>query len=333
MRSTKSNWEEGHIAIVGAGLVGAGWAIIFARAGLNVKMTDSAPGAAQRAHQRIGDRLNDLRDAGLVEDPKRVLSRVTIAKTLADAVVGAAYIQESVLERVDVKKALMSEIDAVIGPTTLVGSSSSGLAASLYTADIACRERCLVAHPVNPPYLAPIVELVPAPWTTAATMTSVRLLMELVGQTPIELSREIEGFVLNRLQGVLLMEAWRLVEDGIVNVEDVDKTISQGLGLRWSFMGPFETIDLNASGGVADYAARLGALYRNIAASTTEHRLWDPEIISRVEQQRRALLPVEDLASRGEWRDRRLMALARHKLEMDNADRAAAQMADGGQER
>jgi L-gulonate 3-dehydrogenase len=163
-------------------------------------------------------------------------------------------------------------------------------------------------------------------------MASVRLLMELVGQTPIELSREIEGFVLNRLQGVLLMEAWRLVEDGIVNVEDVDKTISQGLGLRWSFMGPFETIDLNAPGGVADYAARLGALYRDIAASTTEHRLWDPEIISRVEQQRRALLPAEDFASRGEWRDRRLMALARHKLKMDSADRAAAQMAGGGQE-
>jgi L-gulonate 3-dehydrogenase len=140
MNSTKSDWDEGHIAIVGAGLVGGGWAIVFARAGLNVKMTDSTPGAAQRAHQRIGDSLSDLRDVGLLEDPKRVLSRVTIAETLADAVVGATYIQESVLERVDVKKALMSEIDAVIGPTTLVGSSSSGLAASLYTADISCRE-------------------------------------------------------------------------------------------------------------------------------------------------------------------------------------------------
>jgi len=248
-------------------------------------------------------------------------------------VAGAAYIQESIFERVDVKKALMAEIDEVVGPTTLVGSSSSGLAASLYTEEVGCRERCLVAHPVNPPYLAPIVELVPAPWTTAATVAAVHALMERVGQTPIELSREIEGFVLNRLQGVLLMEAWRLVEEGIVSADDVDKTVSQGLGLRWSFMGPFETIDLNAPGGVADYAQRLGPLYRNIAASTLEHRLWGPEIISRVEKQRRAMLPADELASRGEWRDRRLMALARHKREMESRERAAAQQSNRGPDR
>jgi L-gulonate 3-dehydrogenase len=332
MKPKKTTWDEGHVAVVGAGLVGSGWAIVFARAGLDVKMFDSAPGAAQRALQRIGDRVDDLHDAGLVDDPKRILARITVVETLADAVVGATYIQESVLERVDVKKALMAEIDAVIGPMTLVGSSSSGLAASLYTEEVDCRARCLVAHPVNPPYLVPIVELVPAPWTTAATLASVRSLMERVGQTPVELSREIEGFVLNRLQGVLLMEAWRLVEDGVISADDLDKTVSQGLGLRWSFMGPFETIDLNAPGGVADYAARLGALYHNIAASTTEHRLWDPEIISLVEKQRRAVLPAEELALRGEWRDRRLMALARHKLEMESADRAAAPKANGGQE-
>jgi L-gulonate 3-dehydrogenase len=332
MNPKKTTWDEGHVAVVGAGLVGSGWAIVFARAGLDVKMFDAAPGAAQRALQRIGDRVDDLRDAGLVDDPKRILARITVVETLADAVVGATYIQESVLERVDVKKALMAEIDAVIGPMTLVGSSSSGLAASLYTEEVDCRARCLVAHPVNPPYLVPIVELVPAPWTTAATLASVRSPMERVGQTPVELSREIEGFVLNRLQGVLLMEAWRLVEDGVISADDLDKTVSQGLGLRWSFMGPFETIDLNAPGGVADYAARLGALYRNIAASTTEHRLWDPEIISLVEKQRRAVLPAEELALRAEWRDRRLMALARHKLEMESADRAAAPKANGGQE-
>ena len=331
MSTTKPTWDEGHIAVVGAGLVGSGWAIVFARAGLKVKMFDSAPGAAQRALQRIGDRVDDLRDAGLVNDPKRVLARITVVETFGRAG-GATYIQESVLERVDVKKALMAEIDEVIEPMTLVGSSSSGLAASLYTEEVGCRERCLVAHPVNPPYLAPIVELVPAPWTAAATLASVRSLMERVGQTPIELTREIEGFVLNRLQGVLLMEAWRLVEDGIISADDVDKTVSQGLGLRWSFMGPFETIDLNAPGGVADYAERLGPLYRNIAASTTEHRLWGPEIISMVEKQRRAVLPAEELALRGEWRDRRLMALARHKLEMESADRAAAPKANGGLE-
>ncbi|MFC7554950.1 3-hydroxyacyl-CoA dehydrogenase family protein [Pseudoroseomonas wenyumeiae] len=143
-------------------------------------------------------------------------------------------------------------------------------------------------------------------------MKVVRALMERVGQAPVEMTREIEGFILNRLQGVLLMEAWRLVEAGLATAEDVDKTVSKGLGLRWAFMGPFETIDLNAPGGVADYARRLGPLYHSIAASTEEHRVWDEALIGAVEAQRREVLPAADLATRRAWRDRRLMALARH---------------------
>ena len=311
----------GKVAIVGTGLVGSGWAIVFARAGLPVSLYDAAPGAAERARTLIAERLVDLAAAGLIaEAPGTIEARVTVAGSLAEALDGAAYVQESAFERVDVKTALMSEIDAAIGPHTIVGSSSSGLGASLYTGHVACRARCLVAHPVNPPYLAPIVELVPAPWTAPETVTRTRALMERVGQAPVEMTREAEGFILNRLQGVLLMEAWRLVEQGLATVEDVDKTVSQGLGLRWAFMGPFETIDLNAPGGVADYAARLAGLYRGVAASTTEHRSWDAALIGRVEAQRRAVLPAADLASRTRWRDRRLMALARHKREMDEAE-------------
>lgn len=144
--------------------------------------------------------------------------------------------------------------------------------------------------------------------------------MERVGQSPVEMTREAEGFILNRLQGVLLMEAWRLVEQGLATAEDVDKTVSQGLGLRWAFMGPFETIDLNAPGGVADYARRLGGLYQSIAASTDQHRTWDEPLIATVEAQRRAVLPAAELSARSAWRDRRLMALALHKRERDAAD-------------
>jgi L-gulonate 3-dehydrogenase len=318
------NSTNGLIAAVGTGLVGSGWAIVFARAGFAVSLYDTAAGAAERAHSLIGRRLSDLHGAGLIEDPAPIHTRIAVAQSLAEALDGAVYVQESVLERVDVKTAVMSEIDSVVGPDTWIGSSSSGLGASLYTEHVACRSRCLVAHPVNPPYLAPIVELVPAPWTAPETVKGVRALMERVGQAPVEMTREAEGFILNRLQGVLLMEAWRLVEQGLATVEDVDKTVSQGLGLRWAFMGPFETIDLNAPGGVADYAARLGGLYRNIAASTTEHRTWDEALIGNVEAQRRAVLPAVNLLSRAEWRDRRLMALARHKREMDETDAKAA---------
>jgi 3-hydroxyacyl-CoA dehydrogenase len=306
------------VAIVGAGLVGSGWAIVFARAGFDVRLFDSTPGASERALATIGERLKDLEAASLLDDPAATLARVSIAATLVAAVDGAGYVQESVLERVDVKRAVMSEIDAAIGADAYVGSSSSGIAASLYTDHLACKARCLVAHPVNPPYLAPIVELVPAPWTAPATIAAVRAIMERVGQVPVEMTRETEGFILNRLQGVLLMEAWRLVEAGLATAEDVDRTVREGLGLRWAFMGPFETIDLNAPGGVADYARRLAPLYQSIAASTKEHEVWSEPLIATIEAQRRALLPIEDLEERQAWRDRRLMALARHKKEQSS---------------
>ncbi len=321
MSAVSSSTIVGKVAIVGTGLVGSGWAIVFARAGLPVALHDAVPGAAERARALIGERLVDLAKAGLIaEEPAAVVARVAVAGSLAEALDGAAYVQESAFERVDVKTALMSEIDAVIGPDTIVGSSSSGLGVSLYTEHVACRARCLLVHPVNPPYLAPIVELVPAPWTAPETLKRARALMEQVGQAPVEMTREVEGFILNRLQGVLLMEAWRLVEQELATVEDVDKAISQGLGLRWAFMGPFETIDLNAPGGVADYARRLGGLYQSVAASTPVHRTWDAALIDKVEAQRRAILPADDLAARTAWRDRRLMALARHKREMDEAE-------------
>ena len=306
------------IGVIGAGLVGSSWAIVFARAGCEVAIFDAVAGAAHAALGTIGQRLRDLTAAGLLaESADMVLARIRPVATLAEVVAGADYVQESVFERADVKRAVFAEIDKVLGPATIVGSSSSGIPASVFTDHVACRARCLVAHPVNPPYLIPVVELVPAPWTAAETVRWTRTLMERVGQKPVEMTREAEGFILNRLQGVLLMEAWRLVEEGLASVADVDRTVSEGLGLRWSFMGPFETIDLNAPGGVADYAARLRALYHGIAASRTEDHLWSEELIAEVERQRRTVLPAGDLQKRSAWRDRRLMALARHKRDAE----------------
>jgi 3-hydroxyacyl-CoA dehydrogenase len=312
------------VAIVGTGLVGGGWAIVFARAGHPVRLFDAAPGAAARALETIRGNVADLAAAGLLDEPaEAVVARIAVADDLAGAVRGAAYVQESVLERVDVKRAVFTEIDAVLGPEACVGSSSSGIPASAYTDHVGCRDRCLVAHPINPPYLAAVVEIVPAPWTAAAAVARVRELMERAEMAPVVLTREIEGFVLNRLQGVLLMEAWRLVEAGIATAADVDRTISEGLGLRWSFMGPFETIDLNAPAGVADYAARFGPLFQRIAAETTEHRVWDADLVARVAAERRAALAAGSLDARRRWRDRRLMALAAHKRAVARADAAA----------
>jgi 3-hydroxyacyl-CoA dehydrogenase len=140
-----------------------------------------------------------------------------------------------------------------------------------------------------------------------------RELMESLGQSVICVRKEIEGFVLNRLQGVLLREAWALVEDGVASCEDIDKAMRDGLGWRWSFMGPFETVDLNAPGGIRDYALRLGPLYHSIARSRDQERPWSPELINEVERQRREFLPFEKLGERRAWRDRVLMAMAANR--------------------
>jgi 3-hydroxyacyl-CoA dehydrogenase len=305
-------------AIIGAGLIGSGWAIVFARAGFEVALYDGLAGAAERAVALIAQRLHDLEENRLIADRAAILGRIRVAASLGEAVEKAGYIQENVFETVETKRAIFRDLDAVVGADTLIGSSSSGIPSSAFTEHVACRSRCLVAHPANPPYLIPIVELVPAPWTLPETVKRVRALMTEAGQEPIELTREIQGFVLNRLQSGLLAEAWQLVAEGIASVADIDRTVSAGLGLRWSFMGPFETIDLNAPGGVADYAQRFGVLYREIRQSRGTAGDWNAALIEQVEVERRKALPAEALGARAAWRDRRLMGLA---LEKRRADR------------
>jgi 3-hydroxyacyl-CoA dehydrogenase len=205
----------------------------------------------------------------------------------------------------------------------VLASSTSGILPSAFTAELPGRGRCVVAHPINPPYLVPAVEVVPAPWTTPETIERTRALMNEVGQSPIVMRRELDGFVMNRMQGALLHEAFRLVASGAVSAEDVDRGIREGLGLRWSFMGPFETIDLNAPGGVRDYVARYGPLYHTIAHEQAEPVAWAGALMDEVEADRRALLPADALGDRQAWRDRRLMALAAHKRARERDERGS----------
>src|SRR5271154_5359505 len=298
------------VAVIGAGLVGAGWAIVFAQAGLDVRVYDANRSAADGALSLITDQLKELSSFALIDDPDKVAAHVRPAYSLADTVGGAAYAQESVLERVDVKRRLMQDLEQTASPDLVIGSSCSGIPASAFTHGLKISSRVLIVHPVNPPYLVPVVELVPSPETSRATVAFADALMRGLDRSVVHLRKEIPGFVLNRLQAALLREAWALVEDGVASCEDIDKTVRDGLGWRWSFMGPFETIDLNAAGGIADYAARLGPLIHEIARSRTHDEPWSQELIRKVEAERRQLLSQDDLPSRRAWRDRLLMALA-----------------------
>lgn len=301
------------IAVVGAGLIGSAWAMVFARAGHAVRIWDPAAGASDAAMAVVRARLADLHAAGLIsEASEAVAARVTVAERLEACLDGAAHVQENGPERVEVKRETFARLDALAGPEVVLASSTSGIPASAFTAGLAGRGRCLVAHPVNPPYLVPLVELVGAPWTDPAVVARTRALMARVGQVPVTALKETRGFVLNRLQAALVAEAFRLVRDGVMSVEDVDACVKEGLGLRWSFMGPFETIDLNAPGGVADYVARFGPLMGGITEEQAPY-LYDAPTVARVAEARRAALAADRIPDRSAWRDRRLMALAAHK--------------------
>jgi L-gulonate 3-dehydrogenase len=305
------------IAVVGAGLIGRGWAIVCARASRRVALFDSNPDALPLAMQVIEGNLRDLFSFGLIGvEPARLLERIEPTSNLEEAIGGASHVQECVMEQVDVKRELFTQLDRMAEPEAAIASSSSGLPASSFTEHLPGRARCLVAHPVNPPYLIPLVELIPAPWTDEEVVLRTQALMTALGQEPVRATREIPGFVLNRLQGALLNEAFKLVQDGIVSVDDVDKTVREGLGLRWSFMGPFETIDLNAPGGIVDYIQRYGTMYFEMAQNQANPRPWDEALTGKVERQRRLLLAEDRLQARQDWRDRRLMALAAHKAQM-----------------
>ena len=307
------------IAVVGCGLVGRAWAISFARAGHDVALWDENPDAPAVALDFVAGMLPDLVGNDLLngETPEAVLGRIRPGSDLAAALEGIDYLQECTPEDLEVKRAVFARLDAAAPDGAILASSTSALLPSSFTEGLAGQARCLVAHPINPPYLIPAVELIPAPWTAADTVERVRALMQGAGHVPIVLEREIDGFVVNRLQGALLEEAFRLVDDGITDAEGVDAAIRDGLALRWSFMGPFETIDLNAPGGIRDYAERYQRIYARIHPSMQRRADWTGPVMDRIEADRRARLPEDRLADRHGWRDRRLMGLLAHKREAD----------------
>jgi L-gulonate 3-dehydrogenase len=301
------------IAVIGAGLIGRAWCIVFARAGFRVALWDQFPQQTTVALGFIADRLPELSKAGLLRDPPDiVLARIEPKQSLWDAVRDAEHIQENGPERAEVKQTIFSELERAARPDAVIASSSSGIPASAFTEHLTTRARCLIAHPVNPPYLVPLVELCPAPWTDPDVTERTRTLMVKAGQVPATVKKEVDGFALNRLQGALLAEAFRLLADDVISPGDLDALVKHGLGLRWSFMGPLETIDLNAPGGLADYCDRYGPLYATMQEQMTP-LTWDAALVGRLQAARRAELPANMQPVRQEWRDRRLMALLAHK--------------------
>ena len=306
--------------MIGAGLIGRAWTMVFARAGWNVRLYDAFPGQLEQARRWIATSLEEQQANGLCADAAVAKRRIVYVGSLEDAVGDGVWIQEQLPEKIELKREIFARLDGLAASDAILASSTSGFPASQFTEALTGRARCLVAHPVNPPHLVPVVELSGAAWTSADTIERAHALMSDVGQVPIVVKREIDGFILNRLQGALLSEAMRLVGEDYVSAEDLDKTVRDGLGLRWSFMGPFETIELNAPGGVADYCDRYSGLYRRILADPPRPDVWLDENAARVANALGAPLKAPEREARTHWRDRRLLALRAHKREQPERD-------------
>ena len=301
------------VGLVGVGLIGRAWANVFARAGWRVRVWDADRAVAAGAPELIERSLHDVARHGLAEDAATAARRVTVAGSLDEAVADAELVIESGPERIEVKLEVFGKLDMATPPDAILASSSSAIVASRFTENLKGRARCLVAHPVNPPHVVPIVELAGAPWTSPDTIKRARAIFESVGQVPIEVRKEVDGFILNRMQAVLLSEAFRLVGEGYVSAEDLDKTIRDGLGLRWAFMGPFETIELNAPGGISDYCARYGETLLKLSAAPVTPAVWGKDNVARAVESWGRNPSNDDIAGKSRWRDERIAALVAHK--------------------
>lgn len=307
------------VAVIGAGSIGIAWTIVFASAGIRVRVFEAAPAVRRAAIDEVAHMLDELSEAGLLEEPVSVvLERVVVLESLEAAVSGADFVQECVIEDLGVKRTLFAQLDALTDPRVVLASSTSTITASAFADGLVGRERCLVVHPANPPYFLRVAEVVPAPFTSDSTVATARALLVRARLTPIVLGREIEGFAFNRLQAAMLREAYCLVRDGVVSAEDVDTLVREGLGLRWSVIGPFTTSELNTRGGLRRHAEVLGPVYARIALERGGDNPWNPDTIEHVATTIEQRLPHRTWEDNVRERDRAMMRLASLLQHFDN---------------
>jgi carnitine 3-dehydrogenase len=227
------------VGLLGGGVIGAGWAARFVLNGCDVRLYDPSRDAAVRASRVLDDARTSF--AQLTLAPLPAEGELRIVDSVEEAVAGADLIQESAPERIELKRGLLAQADRAAPPEALICSSTSGLRPSELQAEMSRPDRFCVAHPFNPVYLLPLVELCAGERTSPETIQGAAALFRSIGMQPLVVRSEIDGFVADRLLEALWREALWLVNDGVATVEEVDDAIRYGAGLRWAFMGTYLT--------------------------------------------------------------------------------------------
>ena len=307
-----------NIGVIGGGLIGASWAAIFSKSGFNVFVYDPYPDVFDTYKSRVTSFLEELKTIDETINVEESLNRINANVTIEDLCSNVEYIQESAPEILSVKQELFAKLDNLAPEEVVIGSSSSAMPISSITQNLKGQHRCIITHPANPPHLIPCVEICPGENTSNKTIEKTKEIFTASGATIVNVKKEIDGFILNRLQGALLNEAMRLYSDGYASSDEIDATIRDGLGLRWAFMGPFETIDLNAPGGIKDYISRYGPIFVEMAKNQTKIPDWSEEAGKKLELERRKILGHEELEDRAKKRNQLLKTL--RKVKIDNGE-------------
>lgn len=294
--------------------------MLFASGGFKVQLYDVEQQQITNTLENIRKEMKLLEQSGSLKgslSAEQQLSLISGCGNLAEAVEGAMHIQECVPENLELKKKIFAQLDRIVDDRVILSSSSSCLLPSKLFTGLAHVKQCIVAHPVNPPYYVPLVELIPHPETAPATMDRTYALMRKIGQSPVRVLKEIDGFVLNRLQYAIISEAWRLVQEGIVSPNDLDLVMSDGLGMRYAFIGPLETMHLNAE-GVVSYCDRYSDGMKRVLKTFGPVPEFSGATVEKVNQDMCMKVPddPEHLAARRQWRDDCLMKLAQLKSQV-----------------
>jgi len=245
------------IGVVGTGVIASSWSALFLSHGAEVVLLGRSDESLRRASERIESYLDFLRDHGMIKQMGKLRLTEDIEE-LRDA----ELIEECVVEDLELKRKIFSELEEVCRKETILASSTSGLSITEIQRVLKNPERSIVTHPINPPHLIPLVEIVPGEMTDRVTVERAKEIMESFSRVPVVLRKEVPGFIVNRLAAALWREAIDLVMKDVVSVEDVDKVVSFGPGLRWAFMGPFMVYHLGGGeGGIRHFVEHLGGAF------------------------------------------------------------------------
>ncbi|RAH65002.1 uncharacterized protein BO66DRAFT_463274 [Aspergillus aculeatinus CBS 121060] len=298
------------VAVIGCGVIGAGWASLFLARGLDVTIYDPAEGAENSFKHYLQDAWPSLQASMPIGDLP--VTKYTFVKDLATSLRDVDFVQENGPERADFKVELMKTLDQHTRPGVVIASSSSGLPASGFIER--CQQdpgRILVGHPFNPAHLVPLVEVVPHPATDSSAIATAMGFYRSLGKRPVLLHQEIPGFVANRLQAAINNEAYSLISRGVISAEDLDTAVTSGPGLRWALTGPIVTNALGGGGGSGGFAQRIERLGPSIQAweeNISKHRFaWSFEAVEKLNQEARKWLETVDWQNINATRDQMLL--------------------------